>query len=82
MTPEDVADVFCAVLDIEDVRPDDSFFDIGGNSFTALTLVARLNAASGKMFRLRDVIREPTPLGLAHMLGALSPVVTDDAGPA
>lgn len=46
MTPEVIAAVFCAVLDLDDVRPSDSFFDIGGSSFTALTLVAKLNAGS------------------------------------
>ncbi len=71
MTPEVIAAVFCAVLDLDDVRPSDSFFDIGGSSFTALTLVAKLNAGSGRMLRLRDLFRESTPSGLAKVIAAL-----------
>ncbi len=73
MTPEAIAEVFGSVLDIDDVRIDDSFFDIGGSSFSALTLVSKLKAASGRPVRLRDVVREPSPRGLADAIAALPP---------
>jgi len=81
MTPEAIAAVYGAVLHLDDVRPGDSFFDIGGSSFTALTLVAKLRAASGRMLRLRDVIREPTPDGLAEVIAALPPSAVGVAHP-
>jgi hypothetical protein len=69
MTPDDIAAVFGTVLDdVDDVGVDDDFFEIGGSSFTALTLVARLNAAAKTTLRLRDVIRVPTPRGLAYVI--------------
>jgi acyl carrier protein len=69
LTPEDIAAVFATVLDdVDDVGVDEDFFELGGSSFTALTLVARINAAAKATLRLRDVIRVPTPRGLAYLI--------------
>jgi glycopeptidolipid biosynthesis protein len=42
---EAVADVFARVLDLEQVSIDDSFFDLGGDSLSAMRLVAEINTA-------------------------------------
>ncbi|WP_257578672.1 phosphopantetheine-binding protein [Streptomyces sp. JJ38] len=67
-TAEHVADVFRELLDHDDVREDDDWFEIGGTSLTGLTLVARLNKAAGVTLRLRDVVRAPTPEALAGVI--------------
>jgi hypothetical protein len=69
-TPEQVAEAFRAILGSNDVRDDDDWFDIGGTSLTGLTLVVRLNKASGVKLRLRDIVRAPTPKALAAEITA------------
>ncbi|MDH6140352.1 MULTISPECIES: acyl carrier protein [Kitasatospora] len=70
LATQQIVEIFSALLDSDDVREDDSYFDVGGTSITALTLVARLNQASGARLRLRDVIRSPSPAALAAALAA------------
>lgn len=71
MTPADIAAVFGKVLELDDVDVDDDFFDVGGSSFTALTLVAQLNSATTATLRVRDVVRVPTPRGLAYVIASM-----------
>lgn len=68
MTPQRVVAVFRRVLDGDDITEDDDFFEVGGSSFSALTLVAQLNDESGVVLRMRDVIRARTPRGLAYVI--------------
>jgi aryl carrier-like protein len=72
VTAEQVAEVYRELLKNEDVRVDDDWFDVGGTSITGLTLVARLNQVTGIRLRLRDVVRSPTPLGLAAVIEDLA----------
>ncbi|GAA1043006.1 hypothetical protein GCM10009557_70340 [Virgisporangium ochraceum] len=65
-----VADAFAEVLGVERVGRTDHFFDLGGDSFAAVS-VARL---VGSGMRVLDLFRAPTVAALAAVLA------TDDAG--
>ncbi|MEO3755190.1 amino acid adenylation domain-containing protein [Streptomyces sp. B6B3] len=61
---ESLCAVFAGVLGLDRVGVDDSFFDRGGDSVTALQLVARAHEA-GLRLTVTDVFRHPTVAGLA-----------------
>ena len=78
-----LCDVYCDVLGLEQVGTDQSFFDLGGDSITAIQLVSRARSA-GVMFKPRDVFTERTVSGLAALADrergrSMAPVV-DDVG--
>jgi amino acid adenylation domain-containing protein len=51
-----VAEVWREVLEIEEVRPDDNFFDLGGHSLLALKAATRLEARTGVRVHSRDMV--------------------------
>ena len=62
--------VFADVLGLDLVRPDDEFFDAGGDSVLALQVVARAREA-GLDLRVRDLFDHQTPKALAAQASAL-----------
>ena len=79
MTPQEITAAFRTVLESDDITEDDDFFEVGGSSFSALTLVAHLNDGSGVILRMRDVIRARTPRGLAYVIETRRADLTPDA---
>ncbi|MGW1738265.1 phosphopantetheine-binding protein [Nocardia sp. NPDC001965] len=74
MTGPDIAAyltrVWCAILDIAAVGPDDNFFDLGGTSFQLLMVKDRLDAELGIGIELLSFFRYPTVTELAdHIYG-------------
>ena len=74
-----LADVFAEVLGLDEVSVTASFFDMGGNSLSAMRLAARAADALGVAVSVRDVFAAPT-IGLlaqsvAGNAAALAPVV-------
>ncbi|MTH94761.1 condensation domain-containing protein, partial [Roseibium sp. RKSG952] len=67
---QQVADAFCALLDVEQAGRHDGFFELGGHSLSAVRLVARLEQHTGQALGVRDVFEEPTVAGLAARLEA------------
>ncbi|WP_067819606.1 non-ribosomal peptide synthetase [Nocardia inohanensis] len=65
-----VAGVFAEVLEIERVGADDDFFQLGGNSLSAMRVAARLGAAAGSRVPVREVFDAPTVSELAFRLSA------------
>jgi amino acid adenylation domain-containing protein len=65
---ERVAAVWSDVLRVEHVRPDDDFFELGGDSLLALEVLARLRAAEGVELPLGALFDAPTVSGLAAEL--------------
>ncbi|MDX3767885.1 MULTISPECIES: condensation domain-containing protein [unclassified Streptomyces] len=53
-----LTDVWCAVLSVQAVQPFDNFFEIGGNSLSALRLLARLREHD-VVLRLSDLLEAP-----------------------
>ncbi|MER6365962.1 amino acid adenylation domain-containing protein [Kitasatospora sp. NPDC001527] len=69
---EALCDLFADVLGVERVWADDSFFDLGGDSITALKLVSRAKRA-GLDLALTDVFTRPTAAALAAAAGGPAP---------
>ncbi|QCQ91442.1 amino acid adenylation domain-containing protein [Rhodococcus sp. SGAir0479] len=67
---EIVAEHLCAVLGLDRIGPDDSFFDLGGNSLTATRVTRRLDAALGADLDVRALFEAPTVRGLARRVRA------------
>lgn len=70
MTPTQAAEIVAEVLETEQVATDDNFFEIGGNSLLALTLIERLKDTTGVALPLIEVVRHPTPDGLAEAIAS------------
>ncbi|MFF2412026.1 amino acid adenylation domain-containing protein [Streptomyces sp. NPDC058092] len=58
MVERAVAGVWCQVLEVDSVAPDDNFFDLGGNSILAAELLAKVRASLGILItQVRPLIR-------------------------
>jgi thioesterase domain-containing protein/acyl carrier protein len=68
-TEEILAGIYGQILGIERVGVDDSFFDLGGNSLSAMRLVAAINSALNVDIGVRAVFETPTVGGLAACIG-------------
>ena len=79
---EIVAGIYAQVLGVERVGVDDSFFDLGGDSLSAMRVIAAINAAMDAGLSVRALFEAPTVAQLAPRIGAggdgLEPLV---AGP-
>ncbi len=68
MSPEEA---FCQVLGLDNISPDDDFFDLGGDSLSALDLLDLLDAMAPGRISMADLQSEPTVAGIrARMLAA------------
>ncbi|EGO65801.1 non-ribosomal peptide synthetase [Acetonema longum] len=68
-TESKLAEIWQAVLGIEQIGTEDSFFDLGGHSLKAITLVARIHKELGAEVPLREVFKSPTIKELAKTIG-------------
>ncbi|SDD25289.1 non-ribosomal peptide synthetase [Actinokineospora iranica] len=62
--------VFADVLKLPEVRPEQGFFELGGDSILAIQLVSRARAA-GLLVSAKDVFRHQTPAGMASVAVAV-----------
>ncbi|WP_420881133.1 amino acid adenylation domain-containing protein, partial [Rhodococcus sp. (in: high G+C Gram-positive bacteria)] len=65
-TEQTIVDTFTAVLGLERIGVDDSFFDLGGNSLIATRVIARLGGALGGDLGVRALFEAPTAHRLAR----------------
>jgi amino acid adenylation domain-containing protein len=68
-TEEIVAGIYAQVLGVERVGVDDSFFDLGGDSLSAMRLVAAINTALDAQLAVRTVFSAPSVRSLTQQLG-------------
>ena len=79
---EIVAGIYAQVLGVERVGVDDSFFDLGGDSLSAMRVIAAINTGFDAGLSVRALFEAPTVAGLALRVGAegggLAPVVAGE----
>ncbi|HLP48669.1 MAG TPA: condensation domain-containing protein, partial [Candidatus Kapabacteria bacterium] len=63
-----IAGIWKEVLQIEDVGIFDNFFDLGGNSLKAITLIARIHKELNVKIPLPELFNKPTIQKLADMI--------------
>ncbi len=69
LTEEILTGIYAQVLGVERVGVDDSFFDLGGDSLSAMRLVAAVNTALETGLSVRAVFEAPTVAQLAPRIG-------------
>ncbi|MFM1722353.1 amino acid adenylation domain-containing protein [Rhodococcus sp. PAM 2766] len=72
-----LVDVFADVLGTDRVGVDDSFFELGGNSLSAVRVVAEVQARLGRALPLQWVVTDPTPAAIAARLDGGVPAPAD-----
>jgi amino acid adenylation domain-containing protein/non-ribosomal peptide synthase protein (TIGR01720 family) len=68
-TEEILAGIYAQVLGLERVGVDDSFFDLGGDSISAMRLISAVNASFDTGLAVRTVFEAPTVAQLAPRIG-------------
>lgn len=63
-----LTDIWKSLLDV-DARRDQSFFDLGGSSLTALTMIVDVQAAFGVEIDVTAFFETPTIATLARTIG-------------
>ena len=78
-TEEILTTIYAQVLGVQRVGVDDSFFDVGGNSLTAMRLVATINTRLDAHLSVRTLFDAPSVRGLSRQLDARASMVVDQA---
>src|SRR6185312_14332237 len=68
-TEEILAGIYAQVLGLERVGVDESFFDLGGDSLSAMRLIAAVNTALDADLSVRNVFDAPSISSLCQQLG-------------
>ncbi|WP_156428048.1 non-ribosomal peptide synthetase, partial [Mycobacterium sp. GA-1999] len=85
-TEEILVGIYAQVLGLERVGVDDSFFDLGGDSISAMRLIAAINSALDADLSVRTLFEAPTVARVAPRIGEgtgqLEPLVAAEQRPA
>ncbi len=73
-TPTEAAmvELWCALLDVSEVDPDDNFFDAGGDSLIAVRLFSQIHRMFDNDLPLATLFDAPTPRALARVVDELA----------
>ena len=64
-----LAGIYAQVLGLERVGVDDSFFDLGGDSLSAMRVIAQINTGLDAGLAVRTLFEAPTVARLAPRIG-------------
>jgi pimeloyl-ACP methyl ester carboxylesterase len=64
-----LANIWCALLNLESIGVNDNFFELGAHSLLAIKAASRIKEALGAEISAQDVFDDPTIAGLARILG-------------
>jgi tyrocidine synthetase-3 len=81
-TEEKLAQIWQEVLEIDRVSIHDSFFDLGGHSLNATTLVFKIRKELNVEVQLREIFEAPTIKEIAKLIGAAEKSVYTTIEPA
>ena len=73
---QSLADIYTQVLGVDQVKLDESFFDLGGDSLAAMRAIAAINAALGIHLALPILFDAPSVRSLSERLDREVPAVT------
>jgi amino acid adenylation domain-containing protein len=76
-TEKQLANLWCDLLQLEEVGIDDSFFDLGGNSLAAVRMVSQYHTRFGREIPPVKVFQYPTIAKLAEFLQEASETQSD-----
>jgi acyl carrier protein len=62
---DQVRDIWCQVLRLDDIGLDQDLFDLGGHSLTITAIIGRIERRMGVTVSFDDFFDEPTCLGVA-----------------
>ncbi|WP_155768371.1 non-ribosomal peptide synthetase, partial [Mycobacterium colombiense] len=68
-TEETLAGIYAQILGLERVGVDDSFFDLGGDSLSAMRVIAAINSTLNAHLAVRTLFDAPTVARLAPRIG-------------
>jgi acyl transferase domain-containing protein/acyl carrier protein len=60
-----ICSIWSAVFGVAAIRPDDNFFDLGGDSLLALQVIGRINHAFGSTIKAPELVAAPTARALS-----------------
>ncbi len=63
-----IRDIFCRVLEVDDVTDDTSFFDAGGDSLLATRVLSAIARELDVELTFDDFVIAPTPAGLTSQV--------------
>ncbi|WP_162899192.1 non-ribosomal peptide synthetase [Mycobacterium shigaense] len=66
---ETLAGIYAQVLGLERIGVEDSFFNLGGNSLSAMRVIASINTALGVQLGVRSLFDAPTVRTLSQLIG-------------
>ncbi|MEV4088609.1 condensation domain-containing protein, partial [Nonomuraea fuscirosea] len=75
---EEVRRIWCEVLELDDVGPDDDLFDLGGHSLTITQISARIRDGIGVDVSLDAFFDDPTITGVVEEIVRLREAATDE----
>lgn len=63
-----VCDTMAMVLQLDEVTPNQSFFDLGGHSLLSIEFIGRIEVTTGKRLGIADFNANPTPRAVTRVL--------------